>query len=73
MLISNAGNICQRSDCFYSNAVLCISFMLQMVETLMIRLWVIEDANMRDQIPFHAPLLFLVEVQTKLVCYAPPH
>ena len=31
MVISNAGGNGQRSDCFYSNAVLCISFVLPFI------------------------------------------
>ena len=48
--LRNAGNNDRRSKCFCSNAVLCVNFMLQMVETRVIKLRVFEGSNARDQI-----------------------
>ena len=64
--LRNAGNSDRKSKRFCSNAVLCVSFTLQMVKTRVIRLRVFDGSNARDQIArfftFHS---FLVEVQTK--------
>ena len=58
----------QRSKCFCSSAVLCESFMWQMVKKVcdqicMIRLGVMVGPNARDQIAFRAFHTFLLEVQ----------
>ena len=45
-------------------AVLCETFMWQIVKTSVIRLWVTEGPNAYDQIAFNAFNSFLVEVQT---------
>ena len=64
--LRNASNNDRRSKRFFSNAVLCVSFTLQMVKTHVIRLRVFEGANARDQIArFYTLHSFLVEVQTK--------
>ena len=62
----NAGSNDRRSKRFCSNAVLCVSFTLQMVKTRVIRLRVFDGSNARDQIArFYTFHSFLVEVQTK--------
>ena len=64
--LRNAGNNDLRSKRFCFNAVLCVSFTLQMVKTRVIILRVFEGPNARDQIArlyaFHS---FLVEAQTE--------
>ena len=48
--LRNAGNNDRKSKRFCSNAVLCVSFTLQMVKKRVIRLRVFEGPNARDQI-----------------------
>ena len=48
--LQSVGNNDWRAKRFCSNAVLCISFMWQMVKTRMIRIRVIEGPNVHDQI-----------------------
>ena len=54
----------RRSKRFYSNAVLCVSFIWQMVKIRVIRSRGVEGWNARNQIAFGAFHSFLVEVQT---------
>ena len=64
--LRNAGSNDRRSKRFCSNAVLCVSFTLQMVKTRVIRLRVFDGSNAHDQIArFYTFHSFLVEVQTK--------
>ena len=64
--LRNVGSNDRRSKRFCSNAVLCVSFTLQMVKTRVIRLRVFDGSNARDQIArFYTFHSFLVEVQTK--------
>ena len=63
--LRNAGNNDRKSKRFCSNAVLCVSFKLQMVKKRVIRLRVFEGPNACDQITFYTFHSFLVEVQTK--------
>ena len=63
--LRNAGNNDRKSKRFCSNAVLCVSFTLQMVKKRVIRLRVFEGPNVLDQIAFYTFPSFSVEVQTK--------
>ena len=56
--LGSAGDNDQRSKCFCSNAVLCVSFTLQMVKQRMINLQEIEGPH---ACACHS---FLVEIQT---------
>ena len=62
--LRSAGENYRRSKRFSSSSLLCISFTRQMVQTLAIRLQVIEGPNARDQIAFCTFQSFFVEVQT---------
>ena len=67
-MLRSAGDNDRRSKCFCPSVVLCVIFTWQMVKNVcdqihMIRIWVIEGANVRDQIVFCAFHTFLVEVQ----------
>ena len=62
--LGSAGDNDLRSKRFCSNAVLCVSFTLQMVKTRVIRVRGVEGRNARDQIAFCAFQSFLVEIQT---------
>ena len=67
-MLRSAGDNDRRSKCFCSSVVLCVIFTWQMVKNVcdqihMIRIWVIEGANVRDQIVFCVFHTFLVEVQ----------
>ena len=62
--LRNAGNSDRKSKRFCSNAVLCVSFTLQMVKKRVIRLRVFEGPNARDQIAFYTFHSFSGEVQS---------
>ena len=63
-MLGSAGDNERRSKRFCSNALLCVSFIRQMVKIRVIRLRGVEGRNARDQITFCAFHSFLVEVQT---------
>ena len=69
LLVITKGTECRRqhgrSKRFSYNAVLCVSFMSQMVKTCVVRVQGVECRNARDQIAFCVFHSFLVEVQTK--------
>ena len=67
-MLRSAGDNDRRSKRFCSSVVLCVIFTSQMVKNVcdqihMIRIWVIEGANVHDQIVFCTFHTFLVEVQ----------
>ena len=62
--LRSAGDNDRRSKRFWSIAVLCVSFTLEIVKTRVTRLRVIIGPNARDQIALCAFHSFLVEVQT---------
>ena len=63
--LGSAGDSDRRSKCFCCNAVLCVSFMWQMVKTRVIRLRGVEGQSTHDEIALCAFHSFLVEVHSK--------
>ena len=62
--LRSVGNNNRRSKRFCSSAVLCVSFVWQMIKTRVIRLPVIEGRNTLDRSAFCAFHTFLVEVRS---------